>query len=116
MATIEAVMWLPVFYFLFCAVVDVSFVFHRQAEAYRVVQDANRQFSVGRLADEAATQTWIEANVAHVSAGAAATTSIHEGVILTQLVMPIEDLDATGLFGWLADYDVVVSAKHFLEL
>lgn len=115
-ATIEAVLWLPVFFILFCAVVDVSFVFHKQAEAYRVVQDANRAFSVGRIASTADTEDFIETMVQHLSPGAAATTSVSNGIILSQLSLPVEDLDATGFFSWLTGYNVVVASEHFLEL
>ncbi len=113
--TVEAVLWLPMFIFFFCAVVDLSFVFHKQAEAYRVVQDANRAFSVGRLGGTEETETWISERMGHVSSRAQVFTSVTDGVILTQVALPIEDLDATGMFGFLREYDVVVKSEHFLE-
>lgn len=48
-ATIEAVLWLPMFVIFFVMIADVSLVFFRQTEVMRVVQDGNRALSVGRF-------------------------------------------------------------------
>lgn len=113
--TVEAVLWLPVFIFFFCAIVDLSFVFHQQAEAYRVVQDANRAFSVGRLGGIDETEAWITERLGHVSPRSEVETSVTDGVILTQLALPVEDMDATGMFGFLRGYKVTIASEHFLE-
>lgn len=114
-ATIEAVLWLPLFVVFFVMVADVSFVFHRQAQMLRVVQDANRAFSVGRLSDEDATESFITTALLEVSDSAVATTSIGSGIITSTLRVPVGDLVAVGFFAFLSGYDIEVESQHFLE-
>ena len=58
-ATIEAVLWLPVFIAFFCLVADASFIFFGQNKAYRIVQDANRKLSIGRLSTAVEVEQYI---------------------------------------------------------
>lgn len=114
-ATIEAVLWLPMFIVFFVMVADVSFIFHRQSQILRVTQDANRAFSVGRFDSESETETFIESTLRELSQSTNAATTVADGVISTSVRIPVEDLVAVGFFSFLADYDIEVIAEHFLE-
>ncbi len=46
-ATVEAVLWLPVFLLFFCLVADAALVFYNKNQIHRLVQDTNRRLSVG---------------------------------------------------------------------
>ena len=48
-ATVEFVIWLPMVLLAFGLTVDVSMIFHSQSQVLRIVQDANRNASIGRL-------------------------------------------------------------------
>ena len=48
-STIEFVLWLPIFILILSIVVDVCFVFLRQAVMYDVAADTARRYAVGRF-------------------------------------------------------------------
>ncbi len=114
-ATIEAVLWLPAFVFLFVMIADVSLVFHRQSQILRVTQDANRAYSVGRLSNNAATEDFIKSALANLSSRVTATTVVTGGVIKSDVRVPVVDLVAVGVFKFLRGYNISVRAEHFLE-
>lgn len=115
-ATIEAVLWFPMFIVILVMVTDVSFVFHRQSQVFRVVQDANRAFSVGRLSSSAETETYIENVFSNISQGINATTQVSSGIISTSVTIPVEDLVAIGYFSFLRGYNITVQASQYQEL
>lgn len=114
-ATIEAVLWFPMFVVLLVMVTDVSFVFHRQSQLYRIVQDANRSLSTGRFSTTAATESYIENLFRNVSQNVNATTTVSSRVISTSVVVPVEDLVAIGYFNFLDGYNITVQSDQFQE-
>ena len=114
-ATVEAVLWLPAFVFLFVMIADVSLVFHRQSQILRVTQDANRAYSVGKLSSNAATEAFIKSALANLSSRVTATTVVTGGIIKSDVRVPVVDLVAVGFFKFLSGYSVSVKAEHFLE-
>ncbi|RYG93168.1 pilus assembly protein [Loktanella sp. IMCC34160] len=114
-ATVEAVLWLPLFVVVFVMIADVSFVFHRQSQMMRIVQDANRAFSVGRLSSEAETENFVTDALAGLSESAVAVTTLNAGVISTSVQVPVTDMVAVGFFNFLSGYNVEVSSEHYLE-
>jgi Flp pilus assembly protein TadG len=114
-ATVEAVLWMPFFVFLFSLVVDASLVFGGQAEILRIVQDTNRGLSLGRYADIAAAKIHIETEIAELSPGAAVTVAVADGIITSFVVIPARDLTATGIFDGFADVNILVKAQHLSE-
>lgn len=114
-ATVEAVLWLPLFVVVFVMIADVSFVFHRQSQMMRIVQDANRAFSVGRLSSEDETETFVTDALAGLSGSAVAVTTLDAGVISTRVQVPVTDLVAVGFFNFLSGYNIEVSSEHYLE-
>lgn len=114
-ATVEAVLWLPLFVVVFVMIADVSFVFHRQSQMMRIVQDANRAFSVGRLSSEEETENFVTDALAGLSESAVAVTTLNAGVISTSVQVPVTDMVAVGFFNFLSGYNVEVSSEHYLE-
>ncbi len=114
-ATIEAVLWLPFFIAAFTMVVDGSMIFHNHSQILRVTQDANRAFSVGRYADEATTESQIEAALSTLSDNAAATTTVSNGIISTTVTVPAGDIDVIGIFQSLTTPTITIRAQHLME-
>ena len=112
-ATIEAVLWLPLFVIFFVMIADVSLVFFRQTEVLRVVQDGNRALSVGRLAG--AAEQFVKDRIAPMTTRAQVTTTVDSGVIDTRALVPVEDLVAVGMFNFLNGYDIAVQSSHYVE-
>ena len=67
-ATIESVIWLPIFVFVLAIIMNVSMVFFYESQLTRIVHDGNRAFSLGRLPDSIAVQDYIIGQVAHLDA------------------------------------------------
>lgn len=120
-STIEAVLWLPVFFVFFALVADASFLFFGQNKAYRIIQEANRTVSTGYLrgATEEETETLVEAFVRDslddYAPDAWVNADIAMGKITTQVRIPSNDLTITGVFGALTDVSVTAQATQFIE-
>jgi len=114
-ATIEAVLWLPMFVIFFVMIADVSLVFFRQTEVLRVVQDANRALSVGRFSGAAETEEYVKTAIAPLTTRAQVTTTVNSGVIDTVALVPVEDLVAVGMFNFLNGYNIAVQSNHYVE-
>lgn len=114
-ATAEAVLWLPLFLGAFMLIVDVSMIFNGQTSALRVVQDANRNYSIGRLTTPAELSTYIQNALTNISPNATVTTSESAGSVITSVLMPSSDLVLTGWFDMLGTTNVSVQAEHVIE-
>jgi len=114
-ATVESVLWIPVFFVLFGLMVDVSMIFSGQSRVLRVIQDANRNLSVGRLDSESDTQDWVIAQLANLSTNVTVNTDIVSGVATTVVTIPARDLEMLGLFTSLNNLTVSVTSQHFIE-
>lgn len=115
-ATIEVVMWLPVFLLVFSLAFDVAIMFVAESEAVRVVQDANRLTSIGRLESASDTETFIETNLQHLSTNVAATSTVNSsGVLRSVVTFPSTDLQTIGRFPGLNSVQITVAAEHLIE-
>lgn len=113
-ATIEAVLWIPVFFFLLVLIVDASLMFHGQARALRIVQDNNRAVAVGRIPTTDA-EAIILNRLAQISPNARVSTSNNSGIIGTVVGMPATDLSSLGIVTKMGDFTIWASAEQFLE-
>ena len=115
-ATIEACLWIPFFFTCFILILDATFIFLREADAQRIVQDGNRQFVTGAITGETALETWVEAAMTTVSPNADATVSIDaNGVLTTRVTYPAEDSDLTGASGLLGGLTMRVQSVYLTE-
>lgn len=115
-ATIETVLWLPVFALILGIVADTSLVFGSQAEALRIVQDANRSLSLGRIRTTAAAEAFVLQQVSELSPNAVVDVQIIDGVIVTRLDMPVTDLSAAGAFVTFSGLNVSVVSEFMSEV
>lgn len=113
--TIEAVIWLPIFVAFLALVIDVSTIYNRQAEMMRVVHDATRSYSTGKIASAELTEKYIENAVKGYAASADAVTTIDNGIIHTTLKVIATDLMPIDIFEPFREKYVVVSIQQLAE-
>ena len=113
-ATIEALLWIPVFVSLLVLAVDVSMVFYNQSRMTRVVQDANRSLSVGNLSGADAVIARVKESFAAYGDDVIVTSVVGERVTTT-LSIPARDLDVIGLFQSISNATVTVVGEQFVE-
>lgn len=114
--TLEAVLWVPAFLAFFAISADVALMFHGQAMAQRVVQDANRNASSGYFRTRQAVEDDILARVQSFSPNARVVTDYASDYVRSTVELPASDLVATGLFTAFVNLDVPASAYHRLEI
>jgi Flp pilus assembly protein TadG len=114
--TVEAVLWVPVYLFLFVFIADVSLIFHGQAKATRIAYDGNRMASVGSFETETETSDAIRGRVHVFSPQATVETVFGSDDITTIVVMPSADLAAIGLISRIVDLDVTVLSVHMRDI
>lgn len=116
-ATIESVLWMPIFILIFSLIADASLLFHAQANLTRIVQDANRNYSIGRLDTNAETEAYVLARLGNAAGDPDTTidTTVSLGVITTRVSVPAYNFVATGFFTSLMSIDLSVTAQHLME-
>ena len=125
--TVEGVLWIPAYVFLMVMVADVCFVFYGQANALRLVQDANRAASTGMFTNDTDTTNNDTENTTGITdflttrlatnniTPSAIDVTFNNKVITTTLRIPASDLDAVGLFDVLSGVSVSVRTQHYEE-
>ena len=116
-ATVESLLWMPLFFYLFILITDVSFIFYGKAQALRIVQDGNRAYSVNGFPNNAAAGAYIQGQLRQFAPNATATTSIISpvGVISTTATIPANDLMAVGAIPQFVGLVVNVTAQQYQE-
>lgn len=114
-ATIETVLWMPVYVFFLSLVFDSSFVFFNKTQVMRAVQDANRAYSVGRLKSLADTETAIRTAVQALGANPAVTSTLQNGIVQSTVRVRAGELGGVGVIKRLADLEITVSGHHVVE-
>lgn len=115
-ATVESVLWMPIFIFLLGLIADTSIVFGSQSQALRIVQDANRALAVGHFATPDEAKNYVKQQLSTLSPHASVTTTVTNGVIRTSVSMPIADLAATGLVTNFNGMAISVSSEFLSEV
>ena len=116
-ATIESVLWLPLFFYLLLLVVDVSFIFFGKAQILQDSHDGNRALSTGSLGNAAEAQSFITNAISDFSANATVTTVIDNGtsIVTTTINVPATDLMAIGYVPVFNSTNIQIVAQHMLE-
>ena len=114
-ATVEFVIWLPIIMLVFAIVVDVSMLLGGEAQALRVVQDANRGLSVGYFQSIDAAKDFILTQIEPLSSNATIDITVVNGVINSRLTMPAADLMSTGFYDALLNINITVVAEFLSE-
>ena len=113
-ATIEAVLWLPVFFFIVGLGTDVTMIFHAHSRVLRVVQDVNRAVSVGRIT----TTTEAKQKMISMLPGYANVTSdmqIKDGIITSIVTVPTASVMPLGIAKSLVGLKIVVRTEQYAE-
>ncbi len=114
-ATIEAVLWMPMFFGLFILMADSALIFNGQSQIMRIIHDGNRNYSIGRITSEAETETYIETALANYGPNLKAITRVDNGVITTTVSVPATDLTATKLLAAVAPITLQIASQHLME-
>ena len=114
-ATVEAVLWMPVFIVFFGLLTDTSLIFGREAQILRIVQTANRSLAVGRFQTSAQAQAYIHDQVRVFSANSNVVVVVNQGIISSSVSLPATDLTVTGLFQAFSGLTISVGASQMLE-
>lgn len=115
-ATIESIIWFPIFAILIALIMNISMVFFTESQMLRVVQDGNRAFSLGRLEDNVAVEEYILSRLEYLEASLTVGTTISGGFIQTTLAAPASDLMPLNLMNRaFSGITVHVSAQHIIE-
>ncbi len=119
-ATIESLLWLPLFFFLLVMIVNGSFIFYGKSQALRIIQDANRALSTGRLGNTGAAETYLRTRIG-VFAPSVLTdpsrvdTTVTAGIITSSSRIPLGELAVLGSFSLFTTGTLVVQSQHYLE-
>jgi len=114
-ATVEAVLWLPVFVGALCLVADFSMIFNGETLATRVVEDANRKYSVNWFTDTDQVETAVKSALVSLSPNATVQSSDDGVTVTTRVLLDTDDLVATGWFDFLTGRSVAVQSSQMLE-
>lgn len=114
-ATIESLLWMPMFFYLFILITDVSFIFFGQAQALRVIQDGNRAYSINRFETDAEASAFIQNNLRMRAPHATAQTTVSSGLIQTTASIPMSDLVAVGSIPGFVGSDITITSQHLKE-
>jgi Flp pilus assembly protein TadG len=116
-ATIESLLWMPLFFYLFILITDVSFIFYGKAQGLRIVQDGNRAFATNLLELEAAEQNIItRLNVVAPNSTATMIFDGATGLVTTFATMPASSLMAVGSIPNFVNLDVRITEAHYREI
>jgi Flp pilus assembly protein TadG len=113
-ATIEAVLWLPVLFYMVALSVDVTMVFHGYSRVIRVVEDVNRGISIGRIKTIDEGKAKIAANLSNYD-NVESTIAIVDGVVVTNVSVPVTSLVVIGAVEPMLDKDIAVRTQQYVE-
>ena len=114
-ATVETVLWFPLFIAVFGLMLDVAMIFHGQAKVLRITQEGNREYSIGRLTTPAAAEAYIEGALAQLNIQATARTTEVAGVAHTIVTVPANQLQVLGYFTAFSSLQLNITAEHMIE-
>ena len=116
--TLETVLWVPIFFAFFGLLFDIAMVFNGQAAALRVIQEANRDYSIGTITTTTAARARIKSNLASININVAdkdIDPRQNAGVISTRVEIPVAELGSLGWFNAFKNMKVDVTAEQTIE-
>ncbi len=114
-ATVETLLWFPFFIFVFGLMFDAAMIFYTQSRIVRIIQEGNREYSIGNLADPAATETYIETALSSINVTATAASQVTAGVVTTVVSVRAPELDLLGFFSAIRNLEFNVSSYQMIE-
>lgn len=114
-ATIESLLWMPLFFYLFVLITDVSLIFYGKAQALRILQDGNRALSVRFFTTREIAQEDIKTRLREFAPTADPLVTVTGGMIITTVDLKASELMAVGSIPTFQNTEIRVTAQHFLE-
>ncbi|WP_407492187.1 TadE/TadG family type IV pilus assembly protein [Pseudooceanicola sp. MF1-13] len=114
-ATIETLIWLPVFIWVLVMIINVSFILFEKNQAFRIVQDANRVLSTGYMLTTAETEAYIASRLADIAPDAVVATSINDGIVTSNVSYQVSQVFMPNIVAGMVNTQVSISAQHFME-
>lgn len=114
-ATIEAVLWLPMFFYILCLSVDVTMIFHAYSRIVRAVEDVNRGLSIGRIESIEDGKAKLAASLANYAGMTSSIFINDDNVIVTNVSVPVRNLLVTGAASVLMSNSVQVKTQQYVE-
>jgi Flp pilus assembly protein TadG len=115
-ATIESLLWMPLFFYLFILITDVSFIFYGKAQGLRAIQDGNRAYATNVLTREEAEQRTLTRLNAIASGSTVSMVYVGStGVVTTRATMPAASLMAVGSIPNFVNLDLNITEQHYRE-
>jgi Flp pilus assembly protein TadG len=113
-ATIEAILWLPMFFYILALSVDVTMVFHSYSRIIRAVEDVNRGLSVGRIKTIDEGKQRIKNDLVNYK-GVQTDIKIIDNVVVTNVSVPVTSLAFLGAVRPMMDKNVMVRTQQYVE-
>ena len=115
-ASVEVILWMPIMALVLAVIMNISLVFFGESQMLRVVQDANRAFSLGRFADMDETEQYVINQLAYLGATLSVNSTFAGGFITTSLTAPATDLMPLNFMqSAFNGVNVTVSAQQIVE-
>lgn len=114
-ATIETVIWIPIFVWFLALIINVSMVLFEKNQAYRVVQNANRIVSTGYMQTEEEVEDYIRERLTNIAPAATIDTTIADGTVTSVVSYQVSDLLLPQKMTDLANIWINISSEHFME-
>lgn len=114
-ATIEAILWLPMFFYILALSIDLTMVFHSYSRIVRVVEDVNRGLSVGRIKTTDEGKQRITRELSNYKGVQSDIRITDDNVIVTNVSVPITSLVFLGAARPLMDKNVMVKTQQYVE-
>jgi len=113
-ATIEAVLWLPAFFYILALSVDTTMIFHGYSRVIRVVEDVNRGISVGRIKTVDEGKTKIASALSNYK-GVTSDIKVVDGVVVTTVAVPVGSMVFMGAIKPLLGKGIEVKTQQYKE-
>lgn len=114
-ATVEAVLWLPLFLLFLALVFDTSMTFFNQSQILRLTQDANRGVATGQIRSASEAEEFIRSGVQLLGANPTVSTVVAGNIVRSQVVVRAGDLGGVGLLGLIGNIELRIGSQHLLE-
>ena len=113
--SIEALFWFVTLCLIGTLMLDGSAIFYQQTQIMRVMQDADRAYSMNSLKTTDEHKAYIIGRIKPVSSNVKVDNAVINNILVTQVSVPAGDLAITGMFGPLNRISLGFTAKHVVE-
>lgn len=101
--------------FFLTLVFDTSLTFFNQSQILRMMQDANRAYSTGRIRSLDDTEAFVRSGIEAMGATPKVTSTLNGNIIRTTVEVRAGDLGGVGLLRMIADLELRMASQHLVE-